>query len=102
MHIEHNYRSTPQILDAANRLISHNDITPGFEKQLRPTQPDGAPVHVTAYEDQESEADGIANRNRSARTRHGVSRGSAFLSRYFCALAHKPSPRIIRNRAGPQ
>ncbi|MBV9616916.1 MAG: ATP-binding domain-containing protein, partial [Ktedonobacteraceae bacterium] len=55
-------RSTPQILDAANKLISHNDITPGFEKQLRPTQPDGAPVCVTAYEDQESEADGIANR----------------------------------------
>ncbi len=60
--IEHNYRSTPQILDAANQLISHNDITPGFEKMLRPTQPDGAPVQVTAYEDQEAEAEGIANR----------------------------------------
>ncbi len=61
-HIEENYRSTPQILDAANRLISHNDITPGFEKMLRPTQPDGAPVQVTAYDDQENEADGIAAR----------------------------------------
>lgn len=60
--IEHNYRSTPQILEAANRLIGHNTITPGFEKLLRPTQPDGAPVLVTAYEDQESEAEGIANR----------------------------------------
>lgn len=60
--IEHNYRSTPQILEAANRLISHNDTTPDFEKQLRPTQPDGAPVCVTAYEDQESEAEGIASR----------------------------------------
>lgn len=59
--IEHNYRSTPQILEAANRLISHNEITPGFEKQLRPTQPDGAPVQVTAYDDQEAEASGIAN-----------------------------------------
>ncbi len=29
---------------------------------LRPTQADGAPVCVTAYEDQESEADGIATR----------------------------------------
>src|SRR6185312_11045916 len=29
---------------------------------LRPTQPDGAPVIVTAYEDQEGEADGIATR----------------------------------------
>jgi len=61
-HIEHNYRSTPQILEAANRLIGHNETTPGFEKMLRPTQPDGAPVSVTAYEDQESEADGIADR----------------------------------------
>ena len=61
-HIEHNYRSTPQILAAANQLIGHNDITPGFEKMLRPTQPDGAPVWVTAYEDQEAEAEGIANR----------------------------------------
>ncbi|GAC1357549.1 MAG: UvrD-helicase domain-containing protein [Ktedonobacteraceae bacterium] len=60
--IEHNYRSTPQILEAANKLIGHNDITPGFEKMLRPTQPDGAPVQVTAYSDQEAEAEGIANR----------------------------------------
>lgn len=61
-HIEENYRSTPQILAAANLLISHNEITPGFEKQLRPTQPSGAPVYVTAYDDQEAEAEGIANR----------------------------------------
>jgi superfamily I DNA/RNA helicase len=60
--IEHNYRSTPQILAAANRLISHNDITPGFEKILRATQPDGDPVSITAYEDQENEAQGIADR----------------------------------------
>ncbi len=60
--IEHNYRSTPQILEAANRLISHNETTPGFEKVLLAIQPDGPPVRVTAYEDQESEADGIATR----------------------------------------
>ncbi len=60
--IEHNYRSSPQILEAANRLIAHNETTPGFEKMLRATRPDGPPVRVTAYDDQESEADGIANR----------------------------------------
>ncbi|MDQ6660107.1 MAG: ATP-dependent helicase, partial [Chloroflexota bacterium] len=58
--IEHNYRSTPQILAAANSLINHNETTPGFEKSLRATCSDGAPVQVTAYEDQESEANGIA------------------------------------------
>lgn len=61
--IEENYRSTPQILEAANRLISHNEVTPGFEKQLRATRPDGAPVYVTAYDDQEAEAEGIATRS---------------------------------------
>ncbi|GCF11541.1 ATP-dependent helicase [Dictyobacter arantiisoli] len=67
--IEHNYRSTPQILEAANQLISHNEVTPGFEKMLRSTQPDGAPVWVTAYEDQEQEAEGIAERiDRLVRT----------------------------------
>nr|MBA3824580.1 ATP-dependent helicase [Ktedonobacterales bacterium] len=58
--IEHNYRSTPQILHAANSLIAHNDAHEGFEKQLRPTQPDGPPVSVIAYDDQEREAEGIA------------------------------------------
>jgi superfamily I DNA/RNA helicase len=60
--VEENYRSTPQILAAANRLIGHNDVTPGFEKQLKPTLPDGAPVVVTAYENQEAEGEGIAER----------------------------------------
>jgi ATP-dependent DNA helicase Rep len=60
--IEHNYRSTPQILEAANRLIGHNETTQGFEKMLRATRPDGSPIQVTAYEDQESEANGIATR----------------------------------------
>ena len=62
--IEYNYRSTPQILEAANRLISQNGTIEGFEKVLRSTQSDGAPVTVTAYPDQESEAEGIAERLR--------------------------------------
>lgn len=60
--IEENYRSTPQILAAANSLIGHNEVTPGFEKKLKPTLPDGAPVIVTAYDNQEAEAEGIAER----------------------------------------
>jgi superfamily I DNA/RNA helicase len=60
--IEENYRSTPQILEAANRLIAHNEVTPGFEKQLKPTLASGAPVVVTAYDNQEAEAEGVAER----------------------------------------
>ncbi len=59
--IEHNYRSTPQILAAANRMIAQNPITPGFEKELKATLPDGPEVIVTAYPDQEREADGLAD-----------------------------------------
>src|SRR6266516_1189675 len=104
-HIEENYRSTPQILDAANRLISHNDITPGFEKMLRPTQPDGAPVQVTAYDDQENEGDGIAARigqlvrtwkeqgeDLSYRDIFVISRTNHHLASLEIALAHSGVP----------
>lgn len=39
-----NYRSTPQILSAANSLIARN--TDRMEKSLLPTLPDGAPVRL--------------------------------------------------------
>ncbi len=104
-HIESNYRSTPQILEAANRLIGHNETTPGFEKVLRATHPDGAPVHVTAYEDQESEANGIATQIatlvrswREAQEKlsyHDIfvlSRTNHHLARLEIALAHNNIP----------
>ncbi|HKD77979.1 MAG TPA: ATP-dependent helicase, partial [Ktedonobacterales bacterium] len=103
--IEHNYRSTPQILDAANHLISNNESMAGFEKVLRPTLPDGAPVVVTAYEDQESESRGIAARIEqlvasatgqpdafSYRDIFVLSRTNHHLASLEMALAHKRIP----------
>jgi superfamily I DNA/RNA helicase len=84
--IEENYRSTPQILQAANRLIAHNDVTPGFEKQLRPTLPDGTPVIVTAYENQEAEAEGIAQRIAEL-ARHWRMEGADYSYRDIFVLA---------------
>ena len=84
--IEENYRSTPQILQAANHLIAHNDVTPGFEKQLRPTLPDGSPVIVTAYENQEAEAEGIAERIAEL-VRHWRMEGADYSYRDIFVLA---------------
>lgn len=89
--IEHNYRSTPQILAAANQLISHNQTASDFEKILRPTQPDGAPVSVTAYDDQESEAEGIANRIELLVRNWREHLENLLLSRHLCALTYQPS-----------
>ena len=49
-----NYRSTPQILAAANSLISKNRCR--MEKQLRPTLPPGQPVVCHLAPSQEAEA----------------------------------------------
>lgn len=84
--IEANYRSTPQILQAANSLIAHNDVTPGFAKQLKPTLPDGAPVLVTAYENQEAEAEGIAQRIAEL-VRHWRMEGAALSYRDIFVLS---------------
>lgn len=53
-----NYRSTPQILAAANSLISKN--VQRIKKDLRPVLPSGGPVRCRYAEDAESEARWIA------------------------------------------
>ena len=53
-----NYRSTPQILAAANSLISKN--VQRIKKDLRPVLPSGGPVRCRYAEDAESEAWWIA------------------------------------------
>ena len=55
----HNYRSTPQILHAANALIAHNRGR--MEKELLPTLPDGESVLCHHAESQELEAKWIVS-----------------------------------------
>ena len=53
-----NYRSTPQILRAANALIAKNKHR--FKKELTPVRPDGAPVTCFHAKTSEQEAQWIA------------------------------------------
>jgi DNA helicase-2/ATP-dependent DNA helicase PcrA len=59
VRLEENYRSTPQILQAANIIISQNTGRRG--KTLRATLPPGAPVSLTASHDERDEAEWIAD-----------------------------------------
>ena len=54
LRLETNYRSTSEILDAANAVIAHNPTRHG--KTLRSAAGSGAPVHYLELEDEEDEA----------------------------------------------
>jgi DNA helicase-2/ATP-dependent DNA helicase PcrA len=58
IRLEHNYRSTPEILFIANELIAHNLYR--REKQLIPTRESGARVRLMKYENEREEAAQIA------------------------------------------
>ncbi|HIU60603.1 MAG TPA: UvrD-helicase domain-containing protein, partial [Candidatus Stercoripulliclostridium merdigallinarum] len=64
-----NYRSTPEILEAANKLIHYN--TERHEKSLVPIRKDGAEVtYFTAYNDLQ-EADWVIDKIRFLMARYG-------------------------------
>ncbi len=58
-----NYRSTPEIIDAANTLLSRSD-SKGV--QLRAVQPSGPAVRYAPYPDEVAEADSAAERLAAA------------------------------------
>jgi DNA helicase II / ATP-dependent DNA helicase PcrA len=60
-----NHRSTPEILDAAGRLIRYNnpyrlEVVAGIDKRLRSPRPAGPLVRHERYETLSAEADGVA------------------------------------------
>jgi DNA helicase-2/ATP-dependent DNA helicase PcrA len=63
VRLEENYRSTPQVLDLANRLVPRLG---GAEKVLRPTRPDGPEPVVRAYPSPEDEGRAIVEAIRAA------------------------------------
>ncbi len=63
VRLEENYRSTPQVLALANRLVPNLG---GAEKTLRPTRPDGPEPTVGPFPSPEDEARAIAERIRAA------------------------------------
>lgn len=76
-----NYRSTPQILNAANSLISQNHNR--MKKDLVPTLMDGAQVHAGHYEDPHMEAANIA-----AQIEHLKKKGYAYKDMAILYRAH--------------
>ncbi|MEO0649617.1 MAG: UvrD-helicase domain-containing protein [Planctomycetota bacterium] len=78
--LETNYRSTPQILEAANKVIRNN--VDRHQKTLRAAVPDGTKVEGQAAEDDTAEADGIAlHIQREVRERHAAHADFAVLFR---------------------
>ncbi|MEB3299263.1 MAG: ATP-dependent helicase [Candidatus Sericytochromatia bacterium] len=65
--MEQNYRSTPQILDLANRLIKHNSRQ--IAKTIRATKPPGDPWEQYISTDSFQEAEWIAGRIQNLATR---------------------------------
>jgi DNA helicase-2/ATP-dependent DNA helicase PcrA len=73
VRLEENFRSTPQILEVADRLIAHNQSRK--EKCLIATRASAGNVTVEPFEDEEQEALGLAE-NIKRLVKDGVSLGS--------------------------
>jgi DNA helicase-2/ATP-dependent DNA helicase PcrA len=65
--LEQNYRSTPQILAAANAVIKNNDKRRA--KALWSDLPQGAPLEFIAADDEQAEVEEVANHIRRLRLR---------------------------------
>lgn len=64
VHLEENYRSTPEILAVADAFIRHNQER--RHKELRTENPAGAPVRVFRHRDDQAEARFVAESIRDA------------------------------------
>src|SRR5512139_2924740 len=74
-----NYRSTRAIIDAANRLISHNRTR--VAKRMKAKNPKGEEVEILGARDEEDEARLVAGRIRILRQAGFALRDMAILAR---------------------
>jgi DNA helicase II / ATP-dependent DNA helicase PcrA len=67
--LEDNYRSSPQVLEMANRLAGHLG---GYPKRLRPTRPDGPKPHVGPVRDDAAETSFVLEGVRRLHRAEGI------------------------------
>jgi DNA helicase-2/ATP-dependent DNA helicase PcrA len=99
VRLEENYRSSPGILDIANRVISANTERRG--KTLRATQPDGEPVTVVATADERDEADFVAEEITARRSASGRLMLRDFAILYRTNAQSRAMEEAMRKRAIP-
>jgi DNA helicase-2/ATP-dependent DNA helicase PcrA len=78
--LEENYRSTANILEAANHLIEHN--TERIEKVLRPTRGEGEPIYCYCADDETAEADFVIAQIRNLEAQNPELNWGAFAILY--------------------
>jgi DNA helicase-2/ATP-dependent DNA helicase PcrA len=98
VRLETNYRSTAQILGAANRVIANN--AKRHAKELRSALGDGAPVTAVALEDEHAEADHVAREIRALVERREARLGD-FAVLFRASAQARPFEAAFRARAIP-
>lgn len=93
VRLQHNYRSCPPILEAANEVIRRSSTRLG--KELMPVRQGGLPVEVLGFPDDRQEAEGVA-----AACREHVEEGGGYgdLAIFFrtAALARRVEEALLR------
>ena len=91
VRLETNYRSTPEVLEIANRVIANNSIR--HAKTLRPVLPNGTPVEVLSAPDDVTEADTIC-----LEIKERVSRRAANFADFAVLFRTSTQPRVIEGQ----
>jgi DNA helicase-2/ATP-dependent DNA helicase PcrA len=92
VRLETNYRSTPQILAAANKVIAHNPAR--HEKALRAALPDGPPLTAMRLADETEEAEYVAREIRELVQRREARAGEFAILLRAAALARSFETRL--------
>jgi DNA helicase-2/ATP-dependent DNA helicase PcrA len=93
--LEENFRSTPNILEAADNLIANNRNRK--QKTLIPTRPAGEDIVVTVYEDENDEAQGVVGQVKQM-TEQGISLNDIAVFYRVNAQSRALEEAFIRNK----